>query len=45
MRDYPGNMIIDPITLVCEGKLINKSNKLSDAKNNLINLRGKHIRF
>ena len=42
MKDYPENMIIgsDQI-LVCEGKLINKSNKLSDAKNNLINLRGK----
>ena len=42
MKDYPENIIIgsDQI-LVCEGKLINKSNKLSDAKNNLINLRGK----
>ena len=42
MKDYPENMIIgsDQI-LVCEGKLINKSNRLSDAKNNLINLRGK----
>ena len=46
MKDYPENMIIgsDQI-LVCEGKLINKSNKLSEAKNNLINLRAKNIHF
>ena len=42
MEDYSKNIIIgsDQI-LVCEGKLINKSESLSDAKNNLINLRGK----
>ncbi len=42
MEDYSKNIIIgsDQI-LVCEGKLINKSENLSDAKNNLINLRGK----
>ncbi len=42
MEDYTKNIIIgsDQI-LVCEGKLINKSENLSDAKNNLINLRGK----
>ena len=42
MEDYSKNIIIgsDQI-LVCEGKLINKSKNLSDAKNNLINLRGK----
>ena len=42
MEDYPKNIIIgsDQI-LVCEGKLINKSKNLSEAKNNLINLRGK----
>ena len=42
MEDYSKNIIIgsDQI-LVCEGKLINKSETLSDAKNNLINLRGK----
>jgi septum formation protein len=42
MEDYSKNIIIgsDQI-LVCEAKLINKSESLSDAKNNLINLRGK----
>ena len=42
MEDYSKNIIIgsDQI-LVCEGKLINKSKNLSDAKNNLINLMGK----
>ena len=42
MEDYSKNIIIgsDQI-LVCEGKLINKSENLSDAKNNLINLMGK----
>ena len=42
MEDYPENIIIgsDQI-LVCEGKLVNKSKNLSDAKNRLINLRGK----
>ena len=42
MEDYTKNIIIgsDQI-LVCEGKLINKSKNLSDAKNNLINLMGK----
>ena len=42
MEDYSKNIIIgsDQI-LVCEGKLINKSKNFSDAKNNLINLRGK----
>ena len=42
MEDYSKNIIIgsDQI-LVCEGKLINKSESLSDAKNNLINLMGK----
>ena len=42
MEDYSKNIIIgsDQI-LVCEGKLINKSESLSEAKNNLINLRGK----
>ena len=42
MEDYSKNIIIgsDQI-LVCEGKLINKSENLSDAKKNLINLRGK----
>ncbi len=42
MEDYSKNIIIgsDQI-LICDGKLINKSENLSDAKNNLINLRGK----
>ena len=42
MEDYSENIVIgsDQI-LVCEGKLINKSKNFSDAKNNLINLRGK----
>ena len=43
MEDYSENIIIgsDQI-LVCEGKLINKSKNFSDAKKNLINLRGKN---
>ncbi len=42
MKDYPVNIIIgsDQI-LVCDGKLINKSHNLSEAKKNLMNLRGK----
>lgn len=42
MEDYPVNIIIgsDQI-LVCDGKLINKSRNLSEAKKNLMNLRGK----
>ena len=42
MKDFSENIIIgsDQI-LVCEGKLINKSKNLSDAKEKLINLRGK----
>ena len=42
MEDYPVNIIIgsDQI-LVCDGKLINKSHNLSEAKKNLMNLRGK----
>ena len=42
MEDYPANIIIgsDQI-LVCDGKLINKSHNLSEAKKNLMNLRGK----
>ena len=42
MKIIQKNIIIgsDQI-LVCEGKLINKSNSLSEAKKNLINLRGK----
>jgi len=42
MEDYPNNIIIgsDQI-LVCDGKLLNKSNNLLEAKENLTNLRGK----
>ncbi len=42
MEYYPANIIIgsDQI-LVCDGKLINKSHNLSEAKKNLMNLRGK----
>ena len=42
MEHYPESMIIgsDQI-LVCEGKLINKSESLYEAKKNLLNLRGK----
>jgi len=42
LADYPSNIIIgsDQI-LICEGKLINKSNSLMEAKENLIYFRGK----
>ena len=42
MLDYPENIVIgsDQI-LICEEKLINKSQSFLEAKKNLINLRGK----
>ena len=42
VKDYPKNIIIgsDQI-LICDGKLINKSNNISKARENLIKLRGK----
>ena len=45
MDEYPQSIIIgSDQVLVCDGKVINKSNSLSKAKENLINLKGKkHI--
>ena len=42
IEDYPANFVIgsDQI-LICEGKLINKSNNISEARKNLMKLRGK----
>ena len=42
IEDYPVNIVIgsDQI-LICEGKLINKSNNISEARKNLMKLRGK----
>ena len=42
IEDYPANIIIgsDQI-LICEGQLINKSNNVSEARKNLMKLRGK----
>tara|TARA_Y100000022_G_scaffold189644_1_gene189104 strand:- start:101 stop:703 length:603 start_codon:yes stop_codon:yes gene_type:complete len=42
IKDYPEDIVIgsDQI-LVCDGKLINKSQNLFEAKKNLMNLRGK----
>ena len=42
MEDYPQNIIIgSDQLLVCEGKLFNKSKNISEARSNLIKLRGK----
>ena len=42
VEDYPNNIVIgsDQI-LICEGKLINKSKNISEARENLMKLRGK----
>ena len=42
IEDYPVDIIIgSDQVLICEGKLINKSNNISEARENLMKLRGK----
>ena len=42
MEDYPGSIVIgSDQLLVCDGKLFNKSRNISEARSNLIKLKGK----
>ena len=42
MEDYPEGIVIgSDQLLVCDGKLFNKSKNISEAKKNLIKLKGK----
>ena len=42
MEDYPGGIVIgSDQLLVCDGKLFNKSRNISEARSNLIKLKGK----
>ena len=46
MKDYPEGIIIgSDQLLVCDGKLFNKSKNISEAKSNLIKLKGKKHRL
>ena len=46
MEDYPESIIIgSDQLLVCDGKLFNKSKNISEARSNLIKLRGKKHRL